>query len=51
MYKRKDEDKMHLGFLGVDNWIKTLDISEQDSLKPLHEAQTMIEDIVNELIE
>ena len=51
MYKRKGEDKMHLGFLGVDNWIKTLDISEQDSLKPLHQAQQMIEDIVNELTE
>ena len=51
MYKRKDENKMHLGFLGVDNWITTLDIDEQDSLDPLREAQKMIEDIVNELTE
>ena len=51
MYKKKDEDKIHLGFLGVDNWITTLDIDEQEVVKPLREAQQMIEDIVNELIE
>ncbi|MCD4667960.1 MAG: hypothetical protein K8R44_05160 [Sulfurimonas sp.] len=51
MYKKKDENKLHLGFLGVDNWITTLDIDEQEAVKPLREAQQMIEDIVNELIE
>ncbi len=51
MYKKKGEDKMHLGFLGVDNWITTLDIEEQNSVKPLRDAQQMIEDIVNELTE
>ncbi len=51
MYKKKGEDKMYLGFLGVDNWIETLDIKEENSVKPLRDAQKMIEDIVNELIE
>ena len=51
MYKKKDENKMHLGFLGVDNWIETLDIEDEASFKPLREAQGMIERIVNELTE
>jgi len=51
MYKKKGENKMHLGFLGVDNWIQTLDIEGEDSIKPLREAQGMIENIVNELTE
>ena len=51
MYKKKGENKMHLGFLGVDNWIKTLDMEDEESIKPLREAQGMIENIVNELTE
>ena len=51
MYKKKGENKMHLGFLGVDNWIKTLDMEDEASFKPLREAQGMIENIVNELTE
>lgn len=52
MYKKKGENKMHLGFLSVDNWIKTLNISDEDEgVKKLREAQKMIEDIVNEIIE
>ncbi len=51
MYKKKGEDKMYLGFLGVDNWIKTLDIQDENSIKQLRDAQQMIEDIVNELTE
>jgi len=51
MYKKKGENKMHLGFLGVDNWIKTLDIKDEHSIKQLRDAQKMIEDIVNELTE
>ena len=51
MYKKKGESKMHLGFLGVDNWIKTLDIKDKHSVKQLRDAQKMIENIVNELTE
>lgn len=51
MYKKKGENKMHLGFLGVDNWIQTLDIEDEESIKPLREAQAMIQNIVNELTE
>ena len=40
-----------MGFLGVDNWINTLDIEDQESIKPLKEAQDMIVDILNEMKE
>ncbi len=51
LYKKKGEDKMHIGYLGVKNWITTLDIEEQESIKPLLEAQGMINDILTELTE
>jgi uncharacterized protein (DUF302 family) len=51
IYKKKGENKAHMGFLGVDNWITTLDIEDEESIKPLREAQGMIEKIVNEMTE
>ena len=51
MYKKKSEDKMVIGYLGVDNWIKTLDIKDQESMKPLYEAQGMINNILTEMTE
>ena len=51
LYKKKDEDTMHAGFLSVDNWISTLDIEDEESIKPLREAQGMIEKIVKEMTE
>lgn len=51
MYKKKDENTMHMGFLSVDNWITTLDVEDEESIKPLKEAQEMIENIINEMIE
>ena len=51
LYKKKDESKMHMGFLGVNNWITTLDIKDQESIKPLKQAQEMIVNILKEMIE
>ncbi len=51
IYKKVGEEKMHMGFLGVDNWITTLDISDEASIKPLREAEKMIVDIINEMTE
>ena len=51
LYKKKGEDKMHIGYLGVKNWITTLDIEDQESIKPLEEAQGMINDILTEMTE
>lgn len=51
MYKKKSENKMVIGYLGVDNWIQTLDIEDQESIAPLREAQGMINDILTEMTE
>jgi uncharacterized protein (DUF302 family) len=51
IYKKKDEDKMQMGFLGVDNWIKTLNIKDKTSIIQLKEAEAMIEKILNDMIE
>ncbi len=49
IYKKKGEKKMHMGFLGVDNWITTLNIQDENSIKPLKEAQGMIVNILQEM--
>ena len=46
LYKRKGENKMHMGFLGVENWITTLNIEESASIKSLKEAQGIITHII-----
>jgi len=51
LYKKKDEKIMHMGFLGVDNWITTLNIRDQKSIKPLKEAEGMIVNILKEMSE
>ena len=51
IYKKKDADKMHMGFLGVDNWIKTLNIKDKTSIIQLKEAEAMIQKILNDMIE
>ena len=51
LYKKKGENVMKIGYLGVDNWIKTLDIKDQESMKPLYEAQGMINNILTEMTE
>jgi len=51
LYKKKGEDKMHMGYLGVKNWIETLDIEDKESLTPLLEAQETINNIIEEIIE
>lgn len=49
MYKKKGEDKMHIGYLGVDSWITTLDIQDKESTEPLYEAQGMINNILKSM--
>ena len=51
IYKKKGESTMHMGWLSVENWISTLDIEDEQSIKPLREAQGMIENILKELTE
>jgi uncharacterized protein (DUF302 family) len=51
IYKKKGENKIHIGFLSVDNWITTLDIQDEESIKPLQEAQKMIVHILKDITE
>ena len=49
IYKKKGEKKMHMGFLGVDNWIKSANIQDTASIKQLREAQGMIKKVIKEI--
>ncbi len=49
IYKKKDEKEMHMGFLGVENWIETANIKDDASIKPLKEAQGMIKKVIEEM--
>ena len=49
IFKKKDEKEMHMGFLGVDNWIKTADIIDSASIQPLREAEEMIKKVIQEM--
>jgi len=51
LYKKKGDKKMHMGFLSVENWITSLDIKDENSIKPLREAQKMIENILQDMTE
>ena len=51
IYKKTDENTMHMGFLSVENWITTLDIEDEESIAPLREAQGMIEDVIKGITE
>lgn len=50
-YKKKGENTVHIGYLGVDNWIKTLDITDKESISKLKEAEGLINNILTELTE
>jgi uncharacterized protein (DUF302 family) len=52
LYKKKGEDKMYMGFLSVDNWITTLDMTEdEEGTKKLREAQGYIVSIMTDMTE
>jgi len=51
IYKKVGDEKIHMGFPSVDNWITATDIADEVSLKPLVEAQKLLEDVVNDLTE
>ena len=51
IYKKKDEETVYMGFPSVGNWVTATDLMDDKSLKPLIEAEKMIEDVVNEIIE
>lgn len=51
MYKLKSENKVHMAYPSVDNWITATDLEDDYSLKPLIEAQKLFEKTVNSILE
>ena len=53
IYMKKGETKVHMGFPSVENWISAtdLDVADKATFGTLIEAQKLIEDVVNEIIE
>ncbi|MFA6195440.1 MAG: hypothetical protein WC656_02205 [Sulfurimonas sp.] len=49
IYKKKDENTVHIGFPSVDNWIDDLGITDAEAVKAVHETQGLIENILKEL--
>ncbi len=51
IYKKKDEDTVHIGFPSIDNWISDLGITDEESIKEVRKTQDMIKGILEELTE
>jgi len=53
IYKKVDEPTVYMGFPSVDNWISAtdLDVADKKTFGTLIEAQAIIENTVNEIIE
>ena len=49
IYHRKGEDKIHIGYLGVDSWITSLGMTDKEGKDKLYEAQGMITKILEGL--
>lgn len=49
MYKKKGEEKTHIGFPSVYNWISSVDIEDAESIDPLIEAQGILHDVLTDL--
>ena len=51
MYKKKDEDAMHVAFPSIDNWIEDLGITDEETITAVTQTQTMIQEILEGLTE
>ena len=51
MYKKKDEEKMHIRFPSIENWIDDLGITDEESLKEVKKTHSMVIEILEELTE
>lgn len=49
IYHKKGEDKIHIGYLGVDSWITSLGMKDKEAIAKLYEAQGMITKILQGL--
>ena len=51
IYKKKGDEKVHMGFPSVQNWITSTDIEDKESLDPLIEAENLFINTVNSITE
>lgn len=51
LYKKTNEDTVHMGFPSVQNWITSTDIADKVSLDPLIHAENLFIDIVKGITE
>ena len=51
MYKKKDEESMHIAFPSIDNWIQDLDIKDKETIKAVKQTQNMMQEILEGLTE
>jgi uncharacterized protein (DUF302 family) len=51
IYKKKDEDNMHVSFPSISNWAKDLGISDKEALAEIEKTHGMMSDILEELTE
>ncbi|WP_373036376.1 hypothetical protein [Sulfurimonas sp.] len=49
IYKKKDEDEMHISFPSIDNWISDLDIKDEKTIKAVRATQEKIKKILTEM--
>jgi len=51
IYKKKDENTVHISFPSINNWISDLGITDKKSLQEVNKTHNMIKDILTELTE
>jgi len=51
MYKKKDENMMHIAYPSVSNWVSSLDIKDEKILDILKDAQDRMQKILSEATE
>ena len=51
LYMKKGEEKMHIAFPSVYNWISAMAIDDKVSLEALHDAQKRMENILSGIVE
>ena len=51
IYKKKDENTVHISFPSIDNWISDLDISDKETAKAVSETHGMVKSILEGLTE
>ena len=51
IYKKKNEDTVHIDFPSIDNWINDLGITDEKTVKAVRETHGMIKGILEELTE